>query len=329
VKEVRPGLAFLRMATLDAFFGAKRFDDQSLNIHGRHPVTLAADRGGMPAAVSSRPVSGPQRHRLGPRAPVSVVALAADSVGRVRQKGRETDERSLGASLLHDLRESLSRDEIAGYLAQFGGGATVDAATRRLHAVTGDHIDLSLEEHRLALISWLRSWGVRHLRRADTRKTEGALRIWWATWGTRLPEEQITLNALAPAELADVGLAYDALRSAPAAARTVRGREIAVTVGDTATAKAMFALRPEALVPWDEPIRRSFGPPGGGVTYVKLLQLASAALDGLARRLGTSVGDLPELLGRPESSPPKLVDEYLLIRITKAQHDRAGPAPER
>jgi hypothetical protein len=232
---------------------------------------------------------------------------------------------ALGVSALDDLRANLSRDDIAGYLAEFGGGARIDAATRRLHEVTGDHIDLSVDEHRLALIGWLRSWGVRHLRRSDTAKTDQALRTWWDTWATRLPEEQSTLNGLAPTELADVGLAYDALRSAPAAARTVQGREIAVTVGDTATAKAMFAIRPRALVPWDEPIRRSFGPPGGGVTYVKLLRLAAEALDGLARRLGTSIANLPELLGRPDSSPPKLVDEYLIIRITKDRHHHAGP----
>jgi hypothetical protein len=222
-----------------------------------------------------------------------------------------------GVSALDDLRANLSREEIAAYLAEFGGGARVDAATRRLHGVTGGQIDLGVEEHRLALIGWLRSWGVRHLRRADTAKTAQALSTWWRAWGTRLPGEQSTLNALTAAELDDVGLAYDALRSAPAAGRTAGGREIAVTFGDTATAKAMFAIRPRALVPWDEPIRNSFGPPGGGVTYVKLLRLSAAALDGLARRLGTSVGDLPVLLGRPDSSPPKLVDEYLIVRITK------------
>ncbi len=229
----------------------------------------------------------------------------------------------LGVAVLDDLRADLSRDEVARYLAEFGGGVRVDAATLRLHGVTAGHIDLSVEVHRLALIGWLRSWGVRHLRLADTSQTAEALRAWWGTWGARLPGARITLNALSPAELTDVGLAYDALRSAPAAARTVQGREVAVTFGDTATAKALFALRPQAFIPWDEPIRRAFGP-GGGVTYAKLLELAAAALDGLARRLGTSVGDLPELLGRPESSPPKLVDEYLWIRITRDQHDRAS-----
>jgi hypothetical protein len=222
-----------------------------------------------------------------------------------------------GVLALDDLRANLSRDEIAGYLAEFGAAAGYDSATRRLLERTEGHLDLNLEEHRLALIIWLRAWGCRHLRRADTPRTAETLRTWWVTWGERLPGEQATLNDLSPAELTAVGQAYEALRSAPAAARTVQGRDVAVTFGDTATAKAMFAIRPQALVPWDEQIRVSFGRPTTGATYATLLRLAAAALGGLASRLGTSVGDLPWLLRRPESSPPKLVDEFLLIRISK------------
>ncbi len=51
----------------------------------------------------------------------------------------------------------------------------------------------------------------------------------------------------------------------------------------------------------------------------RLLRLSAAALDGLAR-LTVPVSELPELLGRPWSSPPKLVDEFLWIRVT-----RGGP----
>jgi len=49
----------------------------------------------------------------------------------------------------------------------------------------------------------------------------------------------------------------------------------------------------------------------------RLLRLSAAALDGLARRLAVPVSELPELLGRPGSSPPKLIDEFLWIRVTR------------
>jgi len=229
------------------------------------------------------------------------------------------DGQSAGAAILDDLRVGLSRDEIARQLARYGTGKAYDPATRKLIAATGGQADLSVEAHRVAVIGWLRAWGCRHLRRADTARTSEALRLWWEAWAGRLPRAQETLTGLNPAALAAAGEAFDALRAAPAASRNVEGREVGVAFGDTAAAKLMFAIRPDAFLPWDEQIRRGCGwPGGGGAAYVMLLQLAAAALDGLARRLGAPVSDLPELLGRPGSSPPKLVDEFLLVRISGA-----------
>jgi hypothetical protein len=229
--------------------------------------------------------------------------------------GPDNGERSLGASLLDDLRANLSRDEVARYLADFAAAARVDASSRKLAEATGGHVDLATPAHREAAITWLRAWGCRHLRRADTPRTSEALRTWWAAWGARLPGGQQTLTGLSGAEMITAGRAYDALRARPAARRSVQGRDVDVAFGDTATAKLLFTLRPQVFPPWDEAIRLAFGRPGGGDAYARLLRLSAAALDGLARRLAVPVGGLPEILGRPGSSPPKLVDEYLLIRI--------------
>lgn len=225
--------------------------------------------------------------------------------------------RSLGVSLLDELRASLSRDDIARYLADYGAGTGNDPSSLKLISATAGQVDLHVEAHRVAVIGWLRSWGCRHLRRADTPRTAEALRLWWDAWAGRLPREQETLNVLGEADLVLAGQAFDALRAAPAAGRSVQFREVDVAFGDTATAKLMFAIRPLAFLPWDAPIRQAFGWRGGGAAYVRLLRLSAAALDGLARRLATSVSDLPELLGRPESSPPKLVDEFLWTRIAR------------
>lgn len=224
---------------------------------------------------------------------------------------------SLGVSVLEELRAELSRDDIARYLAGFGALAGYDASSRKLADATGGHVDLAVEDHRVALIVWLRAWGCRHLRRTDTAQTAGALGTWWEAWGARLPGQQEALTVLSEAELIVAGQAYEALRAAPAAGRNVKGREVHVAFGDTAAAKAMFAIRPRSFLPWDEPIRLAFGRPGGGDSYVKLLRLSAAALEGLAWRLAVPVSGLPAVLGRPESPPPKLVDEYLWIRITR------------
>ncbi|HTS95069.1 MAG TPA: hypothetical protein VMI33_00450 [Streptosporangiaceae bacterium] len=224
-----------------------------------------------------------------------------------------------GVTALAEFRSSLGRDEIARYLAHFGTGTGVDSATVRLRSVTGGHLDLHDDGHRVALISWLRSWGCRHLRRADTDRTSEALRGWWAEWGSRLPRDQDTLTGLGEDALVVAGLAYDDLRARPAARRSVKGTDLDVAFGDTAAAKALYAIRPRAFLPWDEPIRLAFGRPGGGAAYVRLLRLSAAALDGLAGRLEVPVGDLPEILGRPGSEPAKLVDEYLWVRITRGR----------
>jgi hypothetical protein len=77
-------------------------------------------------------------------------------------------------------------------------------------------------------------------------------------------------------------------------------------------------IRPQAVPPWDEPMRRAFG--WGRVDaadYATFLAEVRAALDGLAGRLRLEPADLPAALDRPASSQVKIVDEFLWIRITR------------
>jgi hypothetical protein len=233
----------------------------------------------------------------------------------VADRAKDGDGLPEGARVLEELGTTTGREELAGWLAEFGQEARVDSASRRLAERTGDQIDLGIEDHRLALISWLRAWGCRHLRRADTAMTSDALRGWWDERGSGLPGDQDSLTGLDEEGLLFAGEAYEALRDQPAARRSVKDTEVVVSFGDTAAAKALYALRPRVFPPWDELIRVSFGRPGGGAAYLRLLRLSAAALDGLARRLGVPVGDLPEVLGRPASTPPKLIDELLFVRV--------------
>lgn len=229
----------------------------------------------------------------------------------------ENPERSLGVSTLEDLRTNISRGDITRYLAQYAAVTGYDGSYRRLLQITSGAVDLQAEAHRVAVIGWLRAWGCRHLRRTDTHRTAETLRIWWEQWGERLPDGHAMLTELRDAQLLAAEQAYDALRAAPAAGRTLKGREIDVAFGDTAAAKVMFAARPQVFMPWDEPIRLAFGWWGGGASYVQLLRHASSTLEDLASRLAVSVADLPQALGRSKTSPPKLVDEFLWTRITK------------
>ena len=112
--------------------------------------------------------------------------------------------------------------------------------------------------------------------------------------------------------------AYAALASLVAAGRAAADGDVAVTLGDTAAAKALFAFRPNAFPPWDEPIRRAFGTSrADGALYREYLELTAAALRGGAERLGVRVEELPDLLGHPSVTPARLIDEYLWLRITR------------
>jgi hypothetical protein len=164
---------------------------------------------------------------------------------------------------------------------------------------------------------WLRRWGCRHLRLADSEFSADALQVWWNRWGSSLPSRDQDLTGT---DLVTPGVieAYKSLASMPAAHRTYGDRDVDVRFGDTAAAKTLFALRPRAFPPWDEPIRLAFGARAfDGSSYAMFLRSAAAALEGAARRLGVGVGDLPKLLGRPSSTPAKIVDEYLWMRVTR------------
>src|SRR5690349_7066952 len=147
---------------------------------------------------------------------------------------------------------------------------------------------------------WLRRWGCRHLRRDDNALASEALLEWADEWQAKLPAPGVTLDRLGDGALDALAAAYAALAEHPAGFRAGRREPIPVRFGATAAAKALYALRPDACPPWDEPIRAHFGWDGSAASY-------RAALD------------------RAESSPPRLVDEHDWLRITRGHEP---PAPE-
>jgi hypothetical protein len=106
-----------------------------------------------------------------------------------------------------------------------------------------------------------------------------------------------------------------------------RGGQTKVEIGPTGTAKILFALRPNALVPWDEPIRRHFQLDGSAHAYIGYLHIVRKNLEELdqaCKELGHRLSDLPELLNRHTSSLVKLIDEYFWVTVS-----RKCPAPAR
>jgi hypothetical protein len=131
-----------------------------------------------------------------------------------------------------------------------------------------------------------------------------------------LPGPARTVTTLRPPQLDAAACAYAALAVTPAAWRSTPAGRVSVAFGQTAAAKALFAIRPHALPPWDEPMRAALGL-AGEAGYREFLQLVAEALLGLSKRIGVSVKEIPAALGRPGSTPPQLVDEYLWIRTRR------------
>jgi hypothetical protein len=135
----------------------------------------------------------------------------------------------------------------------------------------------------------------------------------------------------------DLAAAYDALRTSTASYRQLpTGVQATVTCGPTAAAKVLFILRPNVSPPWDEAIRTRYGDDAAG--YHRYLSGVADQLRSLANGAAVSVSDLPALVGRPASSPAKLIDEYNWVVISKRLHppardqllmwaDLAGRAP--
>jgi len=93
-----------------------------------------------------------------------------------------------------------------------------------------------------------------------------------------------------------------------------------VSVGPTGAAKILFAIRPNALVAWDDSIREHYGYDGSGASYLAYLHRVRSILEELkdaCNRNGFTLPQLPKQLGRNNSTVPKLIDEYYWVTIAK------------
>lgn len=223
----------------------------------------------------------------------------------------------LGQVVLDDLASAMSPDEIARYLEDYGAVTGYDVAFHQLLNAAGGSLELDLPAHRAAVLNWLRTWGCRHLRRAGDEQAGAALAGWWETWSGRLPAAGVAITDLDDGRLRTVEEAFDELRGLRVEGTTSTGRAIELLLGDTAAAKTFFVVRPRAFLPWDDSTRLAFGWWGGGNAYVDFLRRAARAVEELAGRLEVAIDDLPQQLGRPASTPPKLVDEFLWVRISR------------
>lgn len=186
--------------------------------------------------------------------------------------------------------------------------------------VTKGSPDLSNPKHRKALLVWLSQWGCRQFALQYHEHASGELLSWHNEYSPILFPRNRNLWELTEPELDSVGAAYESLSNQTASYRTRNGKAFPVSVGPTGAAKILFAVRPRALLPWDGSIRESLGYGKSQASYLSYLRNVKSTLGELAtscERNGFQMVDLPQQLGRPNSTVPKLIDEYHWVTKTK------------
>jgi len=189
-----------------------------------------------------------------------------------------------------------------------------------LNKDTGGNIDLSNCAHCDSLLKWLNDWGCRHLSEDQHQVASHSILTWYQENGVSLFPNEKPLWDLGDHELEVAANAYGSLKDITGAWRLRGGKKLEVHIGATAASKILFAIRPKALMPWDEAMRTSFkcdGSPTSYSRYLKKIRNLTSHIGVLCRNKGFQIDDLPKELGRPNSTVLALVNEYIWVTETR------------
>ena len=189
-----------------------------------------------------------------------------------------------------------------------------------LNKATDGSVDLTNLTHRISLLHWLNDWGCRHLSEDQHQVASQSILDWHQTNCAALFNDKAPLWELKDQELETVAHAYGSLKDKIGARRSRHGNDAEVHIGATAASKILFAIRPKALMPWDEAMRISFGCDGSPESYsryLKIIRNLISHIGELCRNKGFQIEDLPKELGRPDSTVLALVNEYIWVTETR------------
>ena len=173
---------------------------------------------------------------------------------------------------------------------------------------TGNSPDLSDKKHIKALLEFLNKWGCRIAGDALPKISE-QLKSWYKEYNDKLPRKN--LWSLCDSDLDSVIKAYKGLKKIK-------------RIGPTTASKILFALRPEALVAWDNKIREEtvgLGPEG---SYKEFLKLMQRKLETMCKENNFKPEQFLDKLKSEKlveikngDTVPKVIDEYNWITRTK------------
>ncbi len=195
-----------------------------------------------------------------------------------------------------------------------------DRGLNRFFGAVDHALDPFNLSHREALFSLLNDMGCRQFALRDQPTVAGPSLVTWSRkWLPEMPKPSVSLNQIPKNRLGVLAQAYEELTLSLASWRgkLTADRGIPVRYGATGAAKTLFALRPKVFPPWDEPIRRKLRLEPGAAGFERYLTEIRNQLTGLAKLAGCTVAQLPKVVGRPDSSPAKLMDEYNWVIRTR------------
>jgi len=213
---------------------------------------------------------------------------------------------------------TLGKIEVAGLL--FNSLTPYNISLVNFRSTIGDKLDLAIQEHRDALLDWLNDWGCRHLSKGQHQVASKSILDWYQRNCTTLFSDKTPLWQLEDQEIETAANAYGCLKDRIGARRSRYDNESKVHIGPTAASKILFAIRPKALMPWDEAMRISFDCDGSPESYFKyLIKIRGLTLhiENLCRNKGFQIDALPQRLGRSNATVLALVNEYIWVTVTR------------
>lgn len=210
---------------------------------------------------------------------------------------------------------TLGKIAVGGFL--FNSLTPYNASLANFRKGTGDKLDLAIQKHRGALLEWLNAWGCRHLSKENHQVASRSILDWYRSSSAALFGDKTPLWQLEDREIRAAANAYGSLKDKIGARRSRYGSRSEVRVGPTAASKILFAIRPKALMPWDDAMRKSFDCHGGPESYVKYLTIMRSItlhISDLCKSKGFQIHALPEKVGSAGSTVVELLNEYIWVK---------------
>lgn len=186
---------------------------------------------------------------------------------------------------------------------------------------TSPELSLDSDQHQRSLLKWLNDWGCRQFSKEHHYLAAKEIGEWHKKFKDYLFPKDLSLLSFSENDFEIVERAYNGLVDKTASKRRFKSETITnVTFGPTGTAKILFALRPNALIPWDDPIRKEFKADGSGRSYINYIRFVKSQLEELSRECDKKdfvLVNLPQILGRTGVSVTKLLDEYFWVTISR------------